>query len=547
MSNEFVARAVRNHRGVVLFLIVLTLGVGIVIGTIITGGVSAGPEFREINQLKIQGDGKPLGLAGPVNIARGFSEVAKVIEPAVVNINTEAVIKTRNRAVPRQGQQPPEGFDLFGDDLWDRFFGDRGGQGATQRVKSLGSGVIVDSAGYILTNFHVVDGADKIRVTLQNGKEFIATVKGTDETADLAVLKVESPIGLPFAQVGDSQKVEVGDWILAVGSPFGFEQTVTAGIVSATGRKVETGIFGSYIQTDAAINPGNSGGPLVNLAGEVIGINAFISTTQGARGNVGVGFAIPSTVFINSYNQIVQKGKVEYGFLGISMNLRPLTPEMARYFGVAGSDPSGVKDGDGILVADLLDEKGNSAKTGPAARAGIEIGDVIVRINDKEVEDRLDLRTIIGTLGPGEEIRVTLVRRGEVKTVKVRLAERTLSTDTDRPGQPYSLDQDKEPEPPRTVGLEFEDVSAQDAKRLGLDGGEGVLIRGVVPGSIADEAQLAAGMVITQVNGRNVASGRQFKDIIAGMKSGEAVILRIVTLDPSTGKPAWLYTSFLKP
>ncbi|MBM3792442.1 MAG: trypsin-like serine protease, partial [Acidobacteria bacterium] len=308
-----------------LLLVVLSLGIGI--GTLATYRVSAvGPGD---SQLKVETASKPLAGSDILGLSRAFEAVAKAAEPWVVNINTDELVR-----LPRN---MPEG-DAMGD-IFRRFFPDMPQDRPQQfRRHNLGSGAIVDPKGYIITNSHVVSGATKISVNLSNGKEYLARVIAGDELSDIAVIKIEAREAFRYAKIGDSKATKVGDWVVAVGSPFGLQQTVTAGIISATGRvfdpqsagMAQALLFNDYLQTDAAINPGNSGGPLVNLNGEVIGINSFIQSTRAS--NAGVGFAVPSHIFVNVYNQILEKGKVMRGWIGVNMNLLPFTPAMAKYF-----------------------------------------------------------------------------------------------------------------------------------------------------------------------------------------------------------------------
>jgi serine protease Do len=426
-----IAGFLKSKKGLTFAALLITLALGIAIGTIVSDGVWSAGENGGVAQLQIQGEGAPLVLEKDVNLAEGFAKVAQTVGPAVVNISSTAVIKQR---APRREQPDAQPFEeFFGRDFFERFFGPDAAP-REQKVNSLGSGVVVDSKGYILTNYHVVAVADKITVRLSSGESYIAKAVGEDRESDVAVLKIDTVKPVPFAKVGDSSKGRVGDWVIAIGSPFGLEQTVTAGIISATGRVGVwmgsrgivpfTGSFGDYIQTDAAINPGNSGGPLVNLRGEVIGLNTFISTRSG--GSEGVGFAIPSPVFVNSYNQLISKGKIERGWLGVSMNLYDMTDELAKFFGVAGNDPTGVKDGDGVIVTELIDEKGKPADSGPAAKAGIRPEDVIVKFAGRDIENSFDLRAAVANTPPGQTAPVTVVRKGQVLNLKVTLAERTL-------------------------------------------------------------------------------------------------------------------------
>ena len=541
-----------SKKGITFLALFVTLLLGITIGTLVSDRVlSAEQDKVPVALLKVQGEGTPLVVNQAITLAEGFARVAKTVEPAVVNISTTAVIRA---SAPQQRGAPDDLRDFFGDDFWQRFFGPMTPQ--ERKATSLGSGVIVDSNGYVLTNYHVVAPpstrqstrriADKIEVKLSSGETYLAKIVGGDPESDLGVLKISAPQPLPFAKVGETSKMQVGDWVLAIGNPFGVGQTVTSGIVSATGRVLPNStIFGDYIQTDAAINPGNSGGPLVNMRGEVIGINTFIFTRSG--GSQGVGFSIPSSVFINSYNQIVSKGRIERGWLGVSMNTYPLSEEMGDFFGVAGHDPTGIQDGDGVLIVQLIDEKGEPAETGPAYLAGIRAEDVIVKFGDREIETTYDLRVAVANTPPGEKVPVTVIRDGKVLSLSVTLAERTYERRERAESEGLSFEQRKEEEREKQIGLEFETLSAQDAERLNLEEETGVLIREVAPGSLADEAGLAPSQVITHVNGLPVSTAQQLYDKINSMNSGTGIVLRVIWQNSQDRRLNIAYTSFSKP
>ena len=518
----------RTAPGLAFLAILATLGLGIIIGSIASDGVGANPAEVQVARLTRKGGGAPLVLDREVSLREGFARVVETVGPAVVNISTQSLVEVRRGGLPDSLR------DFFGRGP---FNPPDGGQEPQERKASgTGSGVVVDSAGYVLTNYHVIHGADKITVTLPSNSIFPAAVIGTDQQSDLAVLKINADEPLPFAQIGDSEKVKVGDWVLAIGSPFGLEKSVTAGIVSATGRVVPTGIFGDYIQTDAAINPGNSGGPLVNTRGEVVGINSFITTRSG--GSMGVGFAIPSAVFVNSYNQLISKGKIERGFMGIRMNSDPFTPEMAEFFGVAGDDPDGVKDGDGVLVTEVEED-------GPADHAGVEAEDVIVKVAEREIRTLWDLRAAIANAPPQEEVSIKAVRKGKVLDLTVTLAERTVEQEMENQNEGISLDEKVERDRKKEIGLEVRSASERDLERLGIEGEEGILILEVTPTSLADDAGLVAGQVVTHVNGGPVTSGAEFRDRILELESGSGVILRLVY--SAERQRGIRYTSFVKP
>ncbi len=539
-------------RGAVWASLLFTLALGITIGSIVSNGVDGAEKPEAAQEMVMQGEGAPVTMKEQLSLQKGFAGLAKAVEPAVVHIYTQSIVKAQSR-----GGNNEQFREFFGDDFFQRFFGSPGQGGdsgpALQKRAGLGSGVIVDSKGYILTNYHVVaigsrGGssalAETIEVQTKDGKNYDAKVIGVDQETDLAVLKIEADKSLPYLKVGDSTKMNVGDWVMAIGSPFGFEQTLTAGIISATKRVIPTSTFGDYIQTDAAINPGNSGGPLVNMNGEVIGINTFISTTSGSF--AGIGFAIPSETFVSSYNQLVTEGTIKRGWLGISMNSMDMTPEMAEFFGVAGDDPEGIKDGNGVIVTQLIDESGDQDDSGPAAKAGIKDGDVIVKFGKKDITELWDLRSAAANTPPGKEVPVVLVRKGEVIKTNVTLAERTLEKKTRDASQGLSFEEEEEV-PPKEIGIEFQTLNRRDAKQLGIDDVEGVLIISVTPGSLADEAGVAKRMIITQVNGEDVKDAQTFKKMVDATDSGEGIILKLLAPNPSGGLNSSLYTSFVKP
>jgi serine protease Do len=541
-------RLLGTRSGLTFLALLVTLGLGIAIGSIVSDGVLSA-EQQPAAGLRVHSGTDPLVPQQAVLLQEGFRKVAQTIEPAVVNISTQSIVETSGRQSPH----PEQLREFFGDEFWERFFGAPPGGPGRQKRTSLGSGVIVDSKGYILSNHHVIAPitsragrrvADRIEVQLKTGETYQAEVVGMDPESDLAVLKINATNPLPYAKVGDSAGLQVGDWVLAVGSPFGYEQTVTAGIVSATKRVVpETQSFGDYIQTDAAINPGNSGGPLVNMSGEVVGINTFITTRTGQY--AGIGFAIPSSVFVNSYNQLVSEGTIRRGWLGVSMNTFPMTPEMAKFFGV--TEEVGAGNGRGVLVTQLIDERGEPSESGPAAKAGIQPEDVIIKFGDRDVESYWDLRTAVANTPPGKKVPVLVVRRGEVVRKEVELAQRTLEDRqrADREGFTFE-DPPEEEQRPKEIGLEFQTLTAREAAELNLGDEKGVLILSVTPGSLADDAGLQQRMVVTHVNGKPVTSAGDFKDEVTAVPSGEGVVLRLVASSPAAAKTV-LYTSFVKP
>jgi len=527
-----------RKRAVSFLLVLLTLTLGIGIGTLITyhvGAVGSGD-----SQLKIQTDGKPLVGNAVLALSQSFEEVAKRVESAVVNINTEEVVRVRRGrvpSIPQDGDEEPE-------DLFHRFLPNMPEQFTRQ---SLGSGVLVDPKGYIITNNHVVDGATKIKVSIVGGQEYTARVVGADALSDIAVIKIDGDKVFPYAKIGDDKSLKVGDWVLAIGSPFGLEQSVTAGIISTTGRVFDlreasgSMLFNDYLQTDAAINPGNSGGPLVNMNGEVVGINSFISTRS--QQNAGVGFAVPAHTFVSVYNQILDKGKVQRGWLGVNMNVLPFTPAMSNFFGV--------KQRGGVLITGLSNEKAEVSDSGPAAKAGIKAEDVIVNFDGKPILTVQDLRLAVANTPPGKKVLVKTVRHGEEKTFDVTIAERTLeSRDQDKGSFSF---EEKQEEPKPEIGLSFDNVPARMAQELPIQGG--ALVLSVKPGSLADDAGLqgqdrGGADIIVEANGKKISQAQDLLNIVKGLRTGEAAVLKFVRLQRGQNNqvvPSTFYTSISKP
>ncbi len=456
-----------NRRLLYLTLIVATLSIGVVIGTIVSGGARAGEQKAA-----------PLIIPDPVSLSNAFSQIAAQLSPAVVNISTESVVEQPVRGRGGRGggnRQPSEPFNFFD------FFGNT--PDGPEKQSGVGTGMIVDKAGYILTNQHVVDKATKITVRLDDKSEYKAKVIGTDSATDLAVIKIDVGHDLPTAKLGNSDPVRVGDWVLAIGSPFNFDHTVTAGIISGKGREDLGGMpsadrgFQSFIQTDAAINPGNSGGPLVNMAGEVIGINTAIISEN--RQFAGLGFALPSNTAIKIYNQLVQTGKVTRGGIGISYTE---DPQLLRALDVK----------QGVVVQDVVSGK-------PAARAGIRVGDVILEIDGKKTPSGAVLLDIIANEPIGKTVQIRINRDGKEMTLPVVIADRTevVSNDNQNTVQPKS-NQGEGVEV--SLGLHVAPITQEQVRRLGLPSNDGVIITSIDRDSAADDANLNEGWIINRIS-----------------------------------------------
>ena len=530
------------------FLMILSvLVLGIFIGTLTTD--RAGATGPGDSQLEMPPSAKPVN--GPLQaFSQAFAEVSKSVSPAVVNIDVEEIVS---------GQRGQGGFAApFDLGPLERFFGNPGAPSQTpdRRMQSLGSGVIVDSKGYIITNNHVIESATKIKVSVGDShEEYIASVIGSDPVADIAVIKIEGSRPFPYAKIGNSQSMKVGDWVVAIGSPFGMEQTVTAGIISATGRTFSRSNilddapspFNDYLQTDAAINRGNSGGPLVNMSGEVVGINSFISTGSSfSSGSAGIGFAVPSHIFVKIYNQILETGRFTRGWIGVSMNTLPFTPALAEHFGV--------KQGTGVLVTQLVGEDQKPSNTdGPAAKAGIKPEDVIVEFDGSKIKDVQDFRMAVANTVPGKTVKVKIVRHGEEKVFDVVLAERKdreLERQQGRNGG-YSFEEEKT-KPRAEIGLEFDNVPPRLARSMEISGG--AHITSVKAGSLAEEAGLvgqgqrgASGDVIVEANGKPVTNREELLNIVRGINSGAPIVIKFLRYYQDDNSTSLFYTSLIKP
>ena len=494
----------RQTRVILVLVAICCLSIGAAVGAIVSG-IASGARAED-NQLTIKNS-----VITPDALSVTFARVARDVEPSVAHIKVY-----ESEALSREGA---------------------------------GSGVIVNSAGFILTNAHVVRRASKIRVKLWDGSETDAKVLGIDMQTDLAVIKIETSKALPVARMGDSDKLNVGDWVLAMGSPFGLEQTVTAGIISAKDRVTEAGAtpFQQFLQTDAAINPGNSGGPLVNLAGEVIGINTQIATSSGTYN--GIGFALPSATAVEVYNQLISDGRVRRGFLGI--NPQEITPQIARL--------NKISDGQGVLIREL------TAASSPASLAGMQSGDVITTINGQKVKNVRELIRRIAGLPVGSVANIEYIRAGERRTAAVKLEERNDESE-DRLDDRYPFDprnRRRAPEKPNEnpggaaqkqegrkaksgLGLNVKTLTPELAKTLGLEGARGAFVISVEPGSIADENAMTADDLILEINNRSITNQEDFLKATRDLKPGDDVVIKVLRKERGPLRRSWII-SFTMP
>jgi len=424
-----------------------------------------------------------------VPVAPGsFSQLAKNASPSVVNISTVKVVKGG-------GQIPsPFGPDDPFREFFERFFGDRAPRDFKQR--SLGTGFIIDKEGFILTNNHVIEGTEEITVTLADKREFAAKIIGRDPKTDLALIRIESDQVLPALPLGDSDKLEVGDWVMAIGNPYGLGHTVTAGIVSAKYRQIGAGAYDNFIQTDASINPGNSGGPLLNTAGEVIGVNTAIFSQSG--GSIGIGFATPINMAKDLLPQL-KKGKVVRGWLGVV--IQNVTPEL--------KDKLKLSTEKGALVADVV-------AGGPAEKAGIERGDVIVTFDEKNISESDDLPYVVASTPIGKTVTVEVIRKGQRESIQVEIGE---------------LEEEEKPqvvsEARPNLGLTMREITPELARNFGLSETSGVVIVQVQANSPAQEAGLAPGDMILEIDQVEVKGLEQFNKMTEGYKAGDTILFLI--------------------
>lgn len=452
----------------------------------------------------------------PQQLSLSFAAATKMVEPAVVSIDTKGKMP---EMASRGTEKPGEPGDLL--DFFNR-------QLPRRPTYSVGSGFIVDKRGYILTNAHVVADAVRINVKLDSGEELTAKVIGTDELTDLAVLKIEAGKDLPVVKMGDSNQAQVGDWVIAIGSPFGLNRTVTAGIISQTQRATPSStLFQRFIQTDAAINRGNSGGPLVNMKGEVIGVNSQIATTNGDFN--GVGFALPSSDAANVFDQILKNGKVRRGYLGVT--LESVKPEFAKVYGM--------REPKGAIVMDV-----KLAKSA-AAVAGLKSGDVITDFDGKQIESAQDLIAKVSGTPPDQSVAVGYLRESganfERRTTTLRLGERPVEAQNgeDEPSTPVKLPIEPKIEDTKPFGLTLTDFTPDLASLYKIDGQKGVLVKEINPESyIADvkastgNQALGQGDLIVRINRLPVTDVKSFTAIVNNLRPGDAVVLHVLVLSP---------------
>jgi len=437
---------------------------------------------------EVQAATQTAAFAGSPMVPGNFSELAEKVRPGVVNIQVSKKVKPAG--LERFRGNPFGDRDPFGE-----FFGPFGNNSPDRRQQGVGSGFIMSKEGYILTNNHVVEDADQIKVKLAGGKEFNGKVIGRDPKTDLALIKIDAAAELQPLNLGNSDELKVGNWVVAVGSPFGLEQTVTAGIVSAKGRVIGSGPYDNFIQTDASINPGNSGGPLINLQGEVVGINtAIIASGQG------IGFAIPINMAREIAPQLQKRGHVTRGLLGVA--IQDVTPELAKSLGL--------KENKGALVSQVV-------PGGPAEKAGIEQGDVIVNFDGRTVGDSKDLPRIVASTPVGKSVTVKLLRDGKEVERQAKVGEMEDQNGSETPKNPIHP----------SLGMTVQNLTPQIARELGLKKSAGVVVTGIEPGSAAEEATIQVGDVIQSVNRIPVKNVEDFVKIVEKDKGKGSLLLLV--------------------
>ena len=510
----------RKQKLLSLSLMLFTLSIGIVLGTLVSTGVKAAKDQA------VAPGATPLTIPNPVQLSNAFSQLAKQLEPSVVNISSTYVQKTpavnRNRRRTQPDEEDQQQDDNGMQDFFDRFFGNPGvqpgqPQGGPRRSFSLGSGVVVDKAGYILTNNHVVEKASRVQVKFNGDPtEYDAKVVGTDPATDVAVLKVDHP-HLVAARIGNSDAVQVGDWAVAIGSPFGFQATVTAGIISAKSRdipgdNVTLSGFQHFLQTDAAINPGNSGGPLLNINGEVIGINTMIASRSG--GYQGIGFALPINSAVKVYNQIIKTGKVVRGSIGITFTAND--DKNREYIEAYGAKQ-------GIFVQRV--EPG-----GPAEKAGLQSGDIIIMLDGKSVTRGTELMDHVADASVGETMKITVLRNGKREEFSAVIGDRS-KVFANQLGGPRTEEAEPSEGTQAKFGIYVQNLNDALRQNLSYKGSAGVLVTQVEPGTFAEDMLLQPNDIITEVNRHPISSADELKRIQNTLKPGDAVVFKIMRAD----------------
>jgi len=479
--------------GLILIMAGVIIGLGIASGLDFTQSSNAGssPQIEESSAVSNPDQKDKSSIEVLEAISNAFADVAETVNPSVVTISTKTVIKN---------QQISPFSEFFGDDFFKRFFNYPGGPQGEYVQQGLGSGVIIRQDGVILTNDHVVDGANDIYVHLMDGRELEASVQGTDSNTDLAVIKIDAK-NLPAIKIGDSDALRVGQWVLAIGSPLQPElaHSVTSGIVSAKGRSGVGGLstYQDYIQTDAAINPGNSGGPLVNLKGELVGINTAIATRTG--GNMGIGFAIPSKLAEKVMTDILEKGRVVRGWLGVG--IQNISLELAKNFDLDKPE--------GVIVTEVM-------KGGPAEKAGFKVEDIILQLNGERIKNVTHLSTRIGSTNPGTKIEIKILRNGDAKTVPVTIGEYPAE-------EPQASVKKQSME---SLGFSVSDLNPALRSRLNIDEDvKGIVVINVEQNSAAFQAGVREGDLILKFNRKTVTSVSEFYDMIKDVEAGQPIAL----------------------
>ena len=470
--------------------VVVLLLAAVAAGVILSAGLNLSPLTNAFLGSGEKEKGSEVGAVAPGRVLpiESIPTLAKEVSPAVVNISTTQVVRfKRPRMRSPFGQQDP--FEEF----FHNFFGNVPPE---QKRRSLGSGFIVSDDGFILTNNHVVEKADEITVTLLDKEELRAEVVGTDPKTDIALIKIKAGKKLPFVSLGDSEKLEIGEWVVAIGNPFGLGHTVTTGIVSAKGRVIGSGPYDDFIQTDASINPGNSGGPLFNMKGAVVGINTAI-----VQGGQGIGFATPIHLAKSILGQLKEKGKVIRGWLGVY--IQRLTPDMAETLSVPGKK--------GALVADVT-------KGGPAEKAGLKSGDVIVSFDGKGVSDEHDLPQIVASTKPGKNVEVIVIRDGKEGKIPVTITEMEPEGGQTKAGGPDLS---------KGLGLTVQDITPEVARHLDIENRKGVLVSSVESGSPAEDAGFREGDVIRAINRIPVQDSKEFEQRMKKGKEEKTVLFLV--------------------